>query len=114
MVKALKYFKIYILHSHVIAYVPSSVVKSILTEPDSKGKRAKWIAILLEYNIEIKPTKLIKGKGFPKMMMDSHCDSLQLNFLASQSNQVDTEVQVGPDFYVSPWYADIVYVLQNL
>ena len=31
LVKALKYFRIYILHSHVVAYVPSSVVKSILT-----------------------------------------------------------------------------------
>ena len=31
LVKALKDFRIYILHSHVIAYVPSSVVKSILT-----------------------------------------------------------------------------------
>ena len=89
-------------------------MKSILTQPDPEAKRAKWIAVLLEYDIEIKMTKLIKGKGFPKMMTDSHCDSLQLIFLASQSNQVDTEVQVGPDFYVSPWYADIVYVLQNL
>ena len=48
------------------------------------------------------------------MMTDSHCDSLQLKFLTSQSNQLDTEVQVMPDFSISPWYADIVYVLQNL
>ena len=64
--------------------------------------------------MEIKPKKLIKGKGLAKMMTDSHCDSLQLIFLASQSNQLDTEVQVGLDFSVSPWYADIVYVLHNL
>ena len=31
LVKALKGFRIYILHSHVISYVPSSVVKSVLT-----------------------------------------------------------------------------------
>ena len=31
LVKALKDFRIYILHSHIIAYVPSSMVKSILT-----------------------------------------------------------------------------------
>ena len=30
LIKALKDFRIYILHSHVVAYVPSSVVKSIL------------------------------------------------------------------------------------
>ena len=83
LVKALKYFRIYILHSHIIAYVPIIVVKSILTQPYPEGKRAKWIAVLLEYDIEIKPTKLIKGKGLDKMMIDSHYDSLPLNCLAS-------------------------------
>ena len=76
LVKALKYFKIYLLHSHIIAYVPCSVVKSILTQPDPEGKRAKWVTVLLEYDIEIKPTKLIKGQGLARMMTDSHCDSL--------------------------------------
>ena len=52
--------------------------------------------MLLELDIEIKPTKLIKGQVLAKMMTDSHCDSLQLNFLDSQSNQLDTEVLVGP------------------
>ena len=92
LVKALKDFRIYILHSHITTYVLSSVVKSIFMQPDLEGKRAKWIAVLLEYDIEIKPTKLIKGRGLAKIMMDSHCDSLQLNFLAIQSNQLDTEV----------------------
>ena len=111
MIKALKYFRIYILHSHVVAYVPSSVVKRILTRPDPEGRRAKWIAVLLEYDIEIRPTKLINGQGLAKMMTDSNCDSLQLNFLSGQLNQLDTEVQVMPDFSISPWYVDIVYVL---
>ena len=74
LVKALKDFRIYILHYHIIAYVPSSVVKSILMQPDPEGIRAKWITVLLEYDIEIKPKKLIKGKGLDKMMTDSHCD----------------------------------------
>ena len=111
LVKALRDFRIYILHSHITAYFPSSMVKSILTQPDLEGRRAKWIVVLLEYDIEIKPTKLIKGKGLAKMMTDSNCDSLQLNFLTGQLNQLDTEVQVMPDFFVSPWYVDIVYVL---
>ena len=69
--------------------------------------------MLLEYDIEIKPTKLIKGQGLAKIMANSNCESLQLNFLTSDSTQLDTEVQVMPDFSVSPWYSDIVYVLQN-
>ena len=66
LVKYLKDFRVYILHSHIISYVPSNVVKSILTHPDTEGKREKWIAMLLEYDIEIKPTKLIKGQGLAK------------------------------------------------
>ena len=47
-------------------------------------------------------------------MTDSNCDSLQVNFISSQLNQLDTKVQVMPDFSISPQYADIVFVLQNL
>ena len=61
LAKASKDFRIYILHSHVIAYVPSSVVKGILTQLDPEGRREKWIEVLLEYDTEIKPIKLIKG-----------------------------------------------------
>ena len=60
LVKALKDFRVYILHSHIIAFVPHTVVKDILSQ-DPDGKRGKWIAIILEYELEIKPTKLIKG-----------------------------------------------------
>ena len=61
LIMALKDFRVYILHSHIVAYVPSIVVNDILTQPDIEGRRAKWIAILLEYDLEIKHTKLIKG-----------------------------------------------------
>ena len=69
---------------------------------------------LLEYDIEIKPTKLVKGQGLEKMMTYSNCESLQLNFLSSQSNPLDTEVEVMIDFVASPWCSDIVHVLRNL
>ena len=80
LVKYLKYFRVYILHSHIIAYVPNNVVKNILTQPDPEGKRAKWIVVMLEYDLEIRPTKLVKGYGLEKMMTNSNCESLQLNF----------------------------------
>jgi hypothetical protein len=44
MVKALKDFKIYVLHSKIIAYVPTIVVKDILVQSDSDGKRGQWLA----------------------------------------------------------------------
>ena len=61
LVKALKFFRIYILHSKIIAYVPNATIKEILTWPDREGKRGKWIAKIIEYDMEIKPTNLVKG-----------------------------------------------------
>eukprot|EP00253_Pinus_taeda_P020351 PITA_20351 len=58
LVKAVKDFKIYVFHSHIVAYVPNDVIKDILTQADPDGKRGKWIAKVFEYDIEIKPTKL--------------------------------------------------------
>ena len=43
MVKALKFFKIYVLDSKVIADVPNATIKDVLTQPDNEGKRGKWI-----------------------------------------------------------------------
>jgi len=68
LVQAVKEFMIYILHSHTNAFVPSNMVKDILTQPDLEGKRGKWIAVLLEYDLEIRPTKLVKGQGLAKLM----------------------------------------------
>jgi hypothetical protein len=76
LVKALKSFRTYIFHSKVVAYVPNSTVKEILTHPDSDGKRGRWIAKILEYELEIKPTKLVKGQGLEKLLAESNCKSL--------------------------------------
>jgi hypothetical protein len=70
------------LHSHFIAFVPNSAVKDILTQPNPEGRRAKWIVVLLEYDIEIKATKLVKGQGLEKLMAQSNFDLLGINFIA--------------------------------
>ena len=37
LVKAIKYFRVYIMHSHVISYVLNSMVKDILTQNGPDG-----------------------------------------------------------------------------
>ena len=60
LVRALKEFRVYILHSHVISHVPSTTIKEMLIQLDLDGRKEKWIEVLLEYDLEINPTKLIK------------------------------------------------------
>ena len=82
MVKDIKYFRVYILHSHIIAYVPNAAVKDILTQDGPDGGRGKWIATILEYDIEIKLTNLIKGHGLARLMAESDYNALDINFIA--------------------------------
>lgn len=116
LIKALKDFKVYILHSHTVAYVPSIVVKDILTQPDPEGRRAKWIIALLEYDLEIKHTKLIKGQGLAKLMAKTGVEDVNINFLdiSTVLDQTHQEPDVSEYFLASPWYRDVIYVLKNL
>ena len=62
-VKALKFFRIYVLHSKIIEYVPNIAIKEIMVQPNSEGKRGRWIDKIMDYDVDIKPTKLIKGQS---------------------------------------------------
>jgi hypothetical protein len=68
LVKALKSFRVYVLQSSITTYASSNNVKEIMVQPDSEGKRGKWILKILEYDLHIKPTKLIKGHGLAKLL----------------------------------------------
>ena len=108
LVKTLKYFRVYILHSHIIAFVPNSVVKNILTQ-DPDGKRGKWIVVILEYDLEIKPTKLIKGQGLARLMAESNFEALDINMLDALDEQEELSTPIIEDhFLFSSWYADIL------
>ena len=88
LIKSLKTFRIYILHAKVIAYVPSAAMKDVLTQPKIDGKRAKWISKLIEFDVEVKPTKLIKGLGLAKLMAKENCELMGINFTCVRSAKV--------------------------
>ena len=105
----------YILYSRIIAYVPNSIVKDILTQKGPNGKRGKWIATILEYDIEIKPTKLIKGQGLAKLMAESNFYALDIHCIAQLDDQEELATpKISEAFSESPWHAGIIFVLLNL
>ena len=85
--KALKVFQVYILHSHILAYVSNAAVKDVLVQTEPKGRQGKWIAALLEFDVEIKPTKLVKGQGLAKLMAESNLHALDINLIATMSDE---------------------------
>ena len=81
MVKSLKAFRVYFLHSNIIAYVPSAIVKDILIHPDIDRRIRKWISIILEFDLEIKPTKIFKGQGLAKLLVESNYKYFGVKFI---------------------------------
>jgi hypothetical protein len=124
MVKSLKYFRTYVLHSKIIAYVPNNIVKDILVQSDSDGKRGKWLAKIQEYDLEIKPTKLIKGQGLERLLAESNLKVLGINHISEISEDSsfiteETDIQqsvnkINEKFSSSKWYQNIIFYLQNL
>jgi len=105
-----------VLHSRCIAYVPSIVIKYILSQPYNDGKRSKWIAKLLEDDMDIKPTKLVNKKGLAKLLFDSNCRALRVDYICNNSGNLQPQTnisQVNQNIYESEWYRDILYFLHN-
>jgi hypothetical protein len=122
LVKALKASIDYIMHSKIFANVPTSAIKDILTKPNSEGRRGKWISKLQEYDLEIKTTKIIKGQGLAKILVESNYGALDMNFPSTRILEIEPEkdetqeppLKVIPKFAQSDWYKDIMFYLQNL
>ncbi|KAH9320679.1 hypothetical protein KI387_015318, partial [Taxus chinensis] len=51
--------------------VPDMAVKSILTQQELGILRGNWITKVQEYDLYIKPTKLVRGKGLCQLMAEN-------------------------------------------
>jgi hypothetical protein len=72
-------------------------VKCILNQLDIDKTRRKCIARILEFDLEIKPTKLVKCQGLAKLLAKSNCKSLEVNFINtfSENQQADQNLDQG-------------------
>ena len=53
LVKCLKHFRTYVGYSKIIAFVPHSAVRDILTQIDCLGTRVRWVTKIQEYDLDI-------------------------------------------------------------
>lgn len=66
---------------------------------DSERKRGRYISKIQEYELDIKPTKLIKGQGLANILLESNCQALRINLVAHedevelQHNDIKTSEQ---------------------
>jgi hypothetical protein len=57
-----------VLQAQVIEYVPHILVKCVLCQPTTNGKRRKWTTKIQEYDMVIKISTLIKGYNLTMLM----------------------------------------------
>ena len=76
LIKSLKHFRTYVVYSKIIGYVPHAAVKDILSQQDCLGIRGKWVSKIKECDLEIRPTKIIKGQGIAKMLTQGNEEAL--------------------------------------
>ena len=94
--------------------MPNNIVKDILTQ-DPHAKRGKWTVVILEYDLEIRPTNLIKQQGLAKLMAVTNFQALHINMIHSLDEQEELVTPpIEESFMNSLWYADILHVLFNL
>ena len=98
---------------------PQASVKDILIQPDIDGRRGKWIAKILEFDLDINPTKLVKGQGLAELMVESNCKALGVSFINSflenQQAKSSRKISQGSlSLAECTWYREILYFLQEL
>ena len=79
-------------------------VKSVLTQQDlGCNTRGTWIEKTQEYDIEIKPTKLVRGNAL--------CKAIAENKIAEESKELGEKQLVLVVVLHDPWFENITYLL---
>ena len=111
--KVVKHFRPYLLRSHTKIIVPHSVVLALLIQKEPGDRQENWLTSLQEYDLEIKPTKLVKGQGVCKLVEEAL--DLQTKEEKGWNNEVDlikSEVLYMPAS-TNSWYNDLKYYLTH-
>jgi hypothetical protein len=110
--KAVKHFRSYILKNHTKVIVLHPVVRTLFTQQEMGERRGNWMEVVQEFDIDIKPAKLVKGQGLCKLAVKTQD---QVNEDSGWENEM--KLWCGEVSYISPeqesWYKDLNYLLHH-
>jgi hypothetical protein len=69
--KAVKHFRSYILKNHTKVIVPHPAVRYLFTQQEMGERRGNWMAVIQEFDLDIKPAKIVKGQGLCKLVVEA-------------------------------------------
>jgi hypothetical protein len=91
-------------------------------QPDNDKRRGRWLAKIQEFDLEVKPTKIIKGQGLAKLLAESNLKALGINQLQQTEGFLEIDkldatapiTEIQDKFSTSAWYRDIIHYLLTL
>jgi hypothetical protein len=111
--KAVKHFGSYILKNHTKVIVPHPAIRSLFTQQEMGQRRGNWMAVVHEFDLDIKPAKTVKGQGLCKLVVKAQDlinteDSGWENVLSLWCNEA---LYVPPE--KASWYGNVSYLLYH-
>eukprot|EP00253_Pinus_taeda_P005266 PITA_05266 len=105
--KAVKHYRPFVLKTHTKVIVHFPAVRQLLIQKELGEKRENWVTTLQEYDLKIRPAKIVRGQGFCRILAGaSNLPESSDTGPTEEINQIsvtDSESQ----------YAYLVFYLQN-
>ena len=79
-----------------------------MSQQDCLGIRGTWVSEIQEYELEIKPTKLIKGQGLAKMLTQKNEEAIEM---IVENNIPQLAMTPALQELNNLWYSDIIFFL---
>eukprot|EP00253_Pinus_taeda_P013143 PITA_13143 len=105
--KAVKHYRPFLLKTHTKVIVPFSAVRQLLIQRELGEKRANWVTALQEYDLDIKPEKIVRGQGFCRILAGAY------NIPESSDTGSTEEINQISVTDSESQYADLIFYLKN-
>lgn len=86
---------------------PFPMVRQLLLQKELGEKRENWVTSLQEYDIEIKPAKIVRRKGFCKLL------TWEFNIPAEGDTSNNEHIYEVSVIEVDSQYADLIFLLER-
>jgi len=69
--KVVKHFRSYIMKNHMKFIVPHPAIRSLFAQQEMGERRGISMVIIQEFDLDIKPAKIVRGQGLCKLATKS-------------------------------------------
>ena len=112
VLRVAKHFWPYLLRLHAKIIVPHSAFRYLLILKVPRDRRGNWLTSLQEYDLEINPTKLVKGQGLCKLVVEDLDSQEEEEGWENEVDMMQREVLYIPAS-TNSWYNDLKYYLTH-